>query len=474
MQILIDETKNIRLDCFKMALNVTVPIDTEVLELNQDSKIKGGYEQGSIVITIDTTKQNVHERLGLGTKTKLHWDKRNDFEAQELSSFLWPIKYRIITRCGFYYDENGEVIHFTTKAYGIDARRHVSEVLMRAAILLLVVGGIGYRQVSFLMKALFHVKISKSSLHRWTQEIAEKLPSFQQMVELLNQKKPITEGHLDELFPLGTNHCLLVLKDEHGRILAANPVKKRDEESTKKFLQKFKDLDLDFKAFYTDGYKPYYNAIKSVFGNAMPIQLDYFHVIQNIWKKLRKWTLDYRRDVKKRAENCKTPWYKKKLESLAESLWKNRYLLFKATHRMTDDEKKTLEEMLTADEKVGKLRSFLGGVWNIFEDSDDENEALKALAELKSKEIDKKDPKPFKKSIAFLEKNFHWMTEFLRCDNVKRNSLAETGMRVLRRLEFAHDGFRSDVGRENFLRIYQAIKYLDWEVYRPPPELMDS
>ena len=52
------------------------------------------------------------------------------------------------------------------------------------------------------------------------------------------------------------------------------------------------------------------------------------------------------------------------------------------------------------------------------------------------------------------------MTEYLRKDGVRRNSLAESGMRVLRRLEIEHDGFRSEKGRDNCLRIYQAVKYL--------------
>ena len=69
---------------------------------------------------------------------------------------------------------------------------------------------------------------------------------------------------------------------------------------------------------------------------------------------------------------------------------------------------------------------------------------------------------------------FFWMTTFLRHKEVKRNSLSETGMRVLRRLEVEHDGFRSDKGRENCLRIYQAVKYLDWTVYHPPTELVKT
>ena len=156
---------------------------------------------------------------------------------------------------------------------------------------------------------------------------------------------------------------------------------------------------MSFRAFYTDGCKAYYNAIREIFGVLIPIQYDYFHIIQNAWRHLWKWSVSHRRDVKSRSEKVKSKWYKRKLEALATSLWKNRYLLFN-----------------------------------------------------------------------FLEGHFEWMTAFLRHENVKRNSLSETGMRILRRLELEHDGFRSEKGREDFLRIYQAIKYLDWNVHRGPPE----
>jgi hypothetical protein len=45
--------------------------------------------------------------------------------------------------------------------------------------------------------------------------------------------------------------------------------------------------------------------------------------------------------------------------------------------------------------------------------------------------------------------------------------LAESGMRVRRRLEVEHDGFRTPKGRENCLKIYQAVKYLGWSVHNP-------
>ncbi len=340
-----------------MSINVKVPISTEVIESNPDCKIRGVFEKGKLVIEIDTRDQNHHQRLGIGTKIPLHWCKESSFEVQELSALMWPIRYRIFTREGYYTDSNGKRIYFTTSANGIDPNRHVSKVLMRATIMLLVIGGIGYRRVAWFMEVLFHVNISKSSLQRWVGEVASELPNSDGIVCLLNEKQPINEWHLDEIFPRGLNHCVLVIKDEHGRILATEPVSKRDEETVKPFLQRMKNLNISFRTFYTDGCRAYFNAIRAVFGNKVVIQYDYFHVIQNAWKHLWKWSCAHRRDVKKRGENVTTPWYKKKLETLAVDLWENRYLLFKAEQRMTDEEKERLQDIMTVDNKVGNLRA---------------------------------------------------------------------------------------------------------------------
>jgi len=457
-----------------MAVYVTVPVSTEVIEANPDCQISGAYEHGVLMITIDTREQNHHQRLGLGTRTKLHWGKEQSYEAQELSALAWPIRYRVLTREGYYLDDAGNRVHFTTQARGIDSRRQVSEVLMRAAVLLLVIAGVGYRRAAWLLHQLFHVETSKSALQRWVQEIAAQLPSAEEVIRLLNEKQPITEAHFDEIFPRGTEECVLVLKDEHGRIVATQAVDKREEESVKPFLQRMKALGLRLQSFYIDGCQAYYNAIRAVFGEAVKIQYDYFHILQNAWRQLWKWAVARRRQIKANSEQVSTPWYKKRLEALAKSLWDNRYLLFKAEARLSEEEKERLIEIVQADQKVGRLRAFLGGIWRIFEDSQDEQEARAALAALKQMPIDGQNPKPFEKVIRFLEEHFDWMTTFLRHDGVRRNSLAETGMRVLRRLEVEHDGFRSDKGRENFLRIYQAIKYLGWTVYHPPPEIVKN
>lgn len=447
-----------------MALQVKVPVSTEVIESNPDCTIRGAYEEGALMITIDTRHQNIHQRLGLGAKTALHWGAEHVFEVQELSALAWPIRYRVLTRDGYYF-KDGERVHFTTAAKGVDTHRAASEVLMRAAVLLVVVAGVGYRRAAGLLAQLFHVETSKSALCRGVEEIADSLPSGDEMIGALNHKQPITEAHFDELFPRGSSGCVLVLKDEHGRLLATQEVDKRDAETVKPFLEHMKVLGLKWKAFYIDGCMAYYNAIRSVFGPSVAIQYDYFHILQNAWRHLGKRMVARRHQIKANSQHSTTPWYKKELERLAKSLWENRYLLFKAEQRMSEEEKQRLTKSVQADHEVGKLRAFLGGIWHIFEDSHDEQQACQALAALRQIPLGRKHPEPFRKVTKFLEEHFEWMTAYLRHEG---NSLAQSGMRVLRRLEVEHDGFRSEKGPSNCLRIYPTVKYLGWTVHRPP------
>jgi transposase-like protein len=179
---------------------------------------------------------------------------------------------------------------------------------MRLGVFLCIIAGLGSRKASWLMSVLFQVTISKSSLDRWVDEVADSLPSEDEMVKLLHQQKPITQGHLDEIFPLGTEACVLVLKDEHGRIVAAEEVEKRDEEHTKPFLERLQRLGLEIEVFYIDHWQAYFNAIGAVYPKA-EIQYDYFHILQNIWRKAWDEFRAHRRDVKARGEAAETKWY---------------------------------------------------------------------------------------------------------------------------------------------------------------------
>lgn len=232
------------------------------------------------------------------------------------------------------------------------------------------------------------------------------------------------------------------------------------------FLEWLKGLGLDLKTFYIDHWQAYANAIKAVYPQAN-IQFDYFHILQNIWRKVWGEFRTHRRDLKERGEAAQTKWYSEKLKDLAAKLWKNRYIFFKSDKNLIPKEKETMQEVLQTQPEMSFLRGFLHKVWAIFEGTTTEAEAQAKLDELKQY-VAHHEKDGYTKSITFLEDNFKNMTTFLRVPGVQRNSLAETGMRVLRRLERNHDGFRSDKGRQNALKIYQAVTYLGWSIHNPP------
>lgn len=445
---------------------IQVPITTEVIEKNASLQPNGKVEDKRVIIEIDTRKRDYQKLFNLKRKVRIGWINETTFDVQELSGFHWPIVYRITTATGYYADAAGQRIYFTPELPGLCTKRKVSDVVLRLGVFLYVIVGLGSRKASWLMEVLFQVTVSKSSLDRWVDEVANSLPSSEEMVRLLHQQLPITEGHLDELFPLGTQACVLALKDEHGRIIVAKEVEKRDEEHVKPFLEDLKKLGLDFKAFYIDHWQAYFNAIRAVFPEA-EIQYDYFHILQNIWRKVWDEFRTHRRDLKERGQASETKWYAENLKRLAAELWKNRYVFFKADENLSAKEKETMQKVLRTQPEISFLRGFLLKVWAIFEGPTTEAEALEKLAELKAYAAHhEKDG--YTKSISFLDEHFKNMTTFLRVPGMQRNSLAETGMRVLRRLERNHDGFRTDQSRQNAVRIYQAVTYLDWSIHNPP------
>jgi hypothetical protein len=213
---------------------------------------EGKAEENKIIIDFDTRKRDYRKMFQLKRGVKIHWINERTFEVQELSAFAWPIVYRITTADGYYQNGPGERVYFTPQIAGLSTQRKVSDVVLRLGVFLSIIAGLGSRQASWLMQVLFQVEVSKSAIDRWIDEVANALPSSDEMIELLHQQKPITQGHLDEIFPLGTESCVLVLKDEHGRIVTAQEIKKRDEEHVKPFLERLKRLGLELQTFYTD------------------------------------------------------------------------------------------------------------------------------------------------------------------------------------------------------------------------------
>ena len=202
----------------------------------------------TIVIDVDARRKDHHKTLRLDRRVEFHWSKETrQYDAQELSVFPWPIRYRVTTADAWYNGPDGQRAHYSPEIVGLDARAGVADVVKRTAVLLVVIGSIGYRRVAWLLQEVFKVATSKSTLSRWVKEVAAGLPSGEEIVKLLDAQKPITEAHFDEIFPKGAKGPVLVVKDEHGRIVASERIEARDETNVRKFLEWFKSLGLGVK-----------------------------------------------------------------------------------------------------------------------------------------------------------------------------------------------------------------------------------
>ncbi len=452
----------------KRKITIEVEVETEVLRLNEDIFKKAVYVQGrGLILHLDARKRNWQKVLDLPVGTKVCFSRARIVDIKELSSFLKPIFYQLTIFDGHWIDEEGIRHDFGLDAYlpGIDLRRGVTTVTLRAAVLLSVLACVGLRSVVWLMEELFHVEISKSSLGRWIEEAAGHLPDAEGMVKRLIADKPVREAHLDEIFPKGWKKgCVMVIKDEHGRILATHETDERTKKDVKAWLERLKSWGLNFTSFYIDGCIAYRQAIPEVYPQAT-IQYDYFHIIQNIFRHLRRGMVALRKEIIGEAEAEIDEKQEKWLEGLAKRLWTHRYLLFKHEEKMDEEEQEALLQLMTDADEVSILRGFITKVWGIFGESSDKKDAEKRLKELAERpEVVKGNP--YAKSVNFLKDRFNDMVSFLHVDGMKRNSLAESGIRSLRRLERGHDGFRGTKGRDNYLRLYQAILYCGWCVHR--------
>src|SRR6266849_896819 len=81
---------------------ISIPVTTEVIEKNQDICKEGRYENGQIIIEIDTRRRDYKRLFELPRGTPIEWMNERTFDVQELSSFSWPIVYRITTADGYY------------------------------------------------------------------------------------------------------------------------------------------------------------------------------------------------------------------------------------------------------------------------------------------------------------------------------------------------------------------------------------
>jgi len=444
-----------------MAVTVQIQFESAVTEMYQDAFVGSSIENGATIIKFDLRQRDFQQELG-ATST-LSWRKEAyHVDIHELSTFHNPIQYRFILAQGYYLDDQNQRMYFTPAIKGVSTAQHMSHSIIRLACYLAVVCGVSLRHIALIFSSLFLIPITKSSIKRWIDDIGSNLPSQGEMLQQLLAITPATECHIDGYYPRGTDNCVMVVKDEHDRILMTHEARSENGADARKFLQQLKDLGLNVTAAFADDSQSFTEAIKAVYPQAR-FQADHFHTVKNIWGHLKKALLSYRRKIKASGEAKNDP---EGIE-LAKTLWKLRWSLLKKPTNLSAEEKQAIAALERENEGfIQSFRSIIRQLVNIFDHSHREAQAKIRLQQLR-KDIQAVDDDHLDKILTFFDDHWDHALRYLRKKGMgkhRRGSNSESGMRLLRRLEKNHDGIRSAATRQHYTQIYQAIKYLSLDI----------
>jgi len=220
-----------------MAVTVQTQFESVVTEMYKEAFVGSSIENGTTVIKFDLRHLDFQRECGI-TST-IYWRKDTyHVDVHELSTFHNPITYRFILAQGYYFDEDGQRIYFTPEIKGVSTSQHMSHSIIRLSCYLAVVCGVSLRQIALIFSFLFLISISKSSIKRWIDTIGSNLPTQDDMLEHLLVLKPVSECHLDGYYPMGTDNCVMVVKDEHDRILMTYETESENGDDARRFLKR--------------------------------------------------------------------------------------------------------------------------------------------------------------------------------------------------------------------------------------------
>src|SRR6266481_2025390 len=319
-----------------MAVTVQMQFTSAVTEMYQDAFVGSSMENGTTMIIFDLRKHDFHQELG--TKATLSWRKASyHVDVHELSTFHNPIMYRFIVAQGSYLDGQHQRRYFTPEIKGVSTSQPMSHRVVRLACYLAVVCGVSLRHIALLFAALFLIPMTKSSIKRWIDDIGAHLPTPEAMLRQLLALAPATECHIDGSYPLGTDTCVMVVKDEHDRILITHEAASENGEDARQFLQRCKDLGLHVTAAFSDDSPSFTEAIKAVWPHAR-CQADHCHTVKHIWGHLKKALLSSRRQIKASGAEKNDA----HLMAVAKQLWKVCWVLLKKPANLSLEEKQTI------------------------------------------------------------------------------------------------------------------------------------
>lgn len=433
-----------------MSERIVPPIETEVTKAN---KVTGFHYEGSVLmIHVEPELQEEYQVSDSDELIRPTSLRRHTFQVQELGLPWLKVEYEVTHFTCYYVNRYKNNSSFTIGVTGIDSKLKVSQAILSTAMQMLVVQNLSLEVVQDVLRHNHRVQTSLSALDRWKEREASKLPKQGEILQRMQKKTPSRELHVDEYKTHGT--WSVVVRDEHDRLLLVRKMKKRTEEKFAALLRYLRMLGLRIRVVYVDFWKAYPGAIRRIFPQAI-LQYDYFHVIQNIFRHLYKALVAYRKHFKAQEVEDQVLH-----DHLATKLWKNRYKLLKNREHLTEEEKTVVDELLAEhqDTLLEKIVLFKDKVRDIFT-TKSAYYANMARLELTFKGWEN-IATCFRKCIDFLNKHFKHMISYLYHSGVQRNSLQETTIRSVKRVEHAKCGFRSEKGVENHWKLYQVMVYL--------------
>ncbi len=227
-----------------MAVMIQMQVASAVTEIDEDACVGSSRENGTTMIMFALRQHDFHQELG--TQATLWWrTDSSHVDVHELSTFHHPILYRCIVAQGSSLDGQKQRRDFTPAIKGVSTSQPMSHSVIRLACDLAVVCGVSLRHSALLFAVLCLIPMTKASIKRWMDAIGSHLPTPEQMLQHLLARTPATACHIDGSDPLGTDHCVLVVKDEPDRILITHEAASEHGEDARKLLHHIKDLRSD-------------------------------------------------------------------------------------------------------------------------------------------------------------------------------------------------------------------------------------
>lgn len=99
------------------------------------------------------------------------------------------------------------------------------------------VGGVSLRPMALIFSSLVLLPRTKSSIKRWMEDMGANVPSPEERLQPWLALTPAPECPMDGDYPRGTDHCVMVGKDEPDRLLMPHEAGSETGAEARKFLQ---------------------------------------------------------------------------------------------------------------------------------------------------------------------------------------------------------------------------------------------